>query len=611
MNVPFDSFSEPGRAAYRQHIPCSAKALARIGSRLLVIALFALVGVSVTEPEAEAQAWSLTKEQRKAYLNYYAPVILKRGDENDGKQGRDWITNFDFDQDGDFSSNRVNWLNIPQYVNASAYRSGAYSHWRIRPTLYTALIEYMEGGSKSLVLLYHVYNATDKDGKDIHDWERVEILLRGVTGTPGWSGEYVNHVTVTMHKEQLIRRYYDAGGLNFMQTATGKHILIWQADESDVEWYTGDAYGFHAHALRHVITPYSTIASRMSSSTADAKIAVTGSDSKNVHYVFAPEGSQAAVDTWRAKPLSYATASGLASRVDNGNTVRWSSTKRITYELQDIADISPTHWQGNQWYVHWLMDDLKYILLESPILNEAGQPEVSAGMQLFYLRSRDIGKSGGVGADAAVLGKNPIWGNYSAEVNSEAPYDGDNFGGFEGLGLDSYGRSRGAASGYYDSHNAYWWQHDFFAHSGVTTADQTHHEAGVWLPGAWYTAENGGFDGRWVQLFDDRSGYEPIAPLALSISGNSYPQAYTYDTWYAAAANGTGPYSYSWYRDGAFVGTGNTYGDYVDTAFQLQVTVTDAAGATVTSGLWVSPNFGGTCGTYDPSYPPQDCVPIQ
>jgi hypothetical protein len=186
----------------------------------------------------------------------------------------------------------------------------------------------------------------------------------------------------------------------------------------------------------------------------------------------------------------------------------------------------------------------------------------------------------------------------SRSKSSEFPYSGDDFGGFGGLGLDSYGRSRGAASGYYNSHNAYWWQHDFFVHSGVITSDQTHLEAGMWLAGAWYTAVNGGFDGRWVQLFDDRPGYEPIAPLALSISGNGYPQAYTYETWYGAAANGTGPYSYSWYRDGYFVGTGNTYSDYVDTAFQLQVTVTDAAGATATNWLWVSPNYGNNCDPY-------------
>lgn len=489
------------------------KAFLKARTRPFAIIALGILALSVLTPNvgtrpAQAQAWSLTTAQRQAYLYYYAPVILKRGDENDGKQGRDWITNYDFDQDGNFSTNRVNWLKVNQYVAAAANQSGLYRHWRIRPTLYSSLIEYTENGSKSLVLIYHIYNAADKDGNDIHDWERVEIVIHGITGTPGGGGEYVNHVTVTTHREQLIRRSYDAGGLNFMQTATGKHILIWQADESN---WDGNSIGFHAHALRHVITPYSTIASRMNS-TADAKVAVTGSDSKNVHYVFVPEGSSSAVSTWGAQALNYANAGYSASRVDNGNTVDWYQVKRLTYELQDIADISPTHWQGNQWSSHWVTNDWKYILLESPIVNEAGQPEVSAGMQLFYVRSRDIGKSGYVGADAATLGKNQIWGNYSAEVNSEAPYDSDDFGGFEGLGTDSYGRSRGAASGYYDSHNSYWWQHDFFVHSGATTSDQTHHEAGTWLAGQWYTAANGGFDGRWVQLFDDRPGYEAPAP---------------------------------------------------------------------------------------------------
>lgn len=497
----------------------------KAGTRSLVIALLALFGLTfVGTEQAHAQTWSLTKAQRQAYLNYYAPVILKRGDENDGKQGRDWITNYDFDRDGDFSNNRVNWRNVNQYVAAAQSATGAYNHWRIRPTLYTALIEYMEGGSKSLVLFYHVYNAADKDGSEIHDWERVEILVRGVNGTPGAGGEYVNHVTATMHGEQLMHRYYDAGGLNFMQTATGRHVLIWQGDESDWDWYTGSSYGYHGHALWHVKTPYSTIASVMNTTTTDAKVALPQSDSKNVHYVFVPEGDQAAVDVWRAKPLSYSSASGLASRVDNGDTVRWSTTKRITYELQDVADIFPTHWQGSQWYLHWMTNDSRYILLESPILNEAGQPEVSAGMQLFYVRSRDIGKSGYVGADAAVLGKNPIWGNYSAELNSEAFWNGDDFGGFEGLGVDSYGRTRGAASGFYDSHNVYWWQHDFFVHSGAITSDQTHYEAGTWLAGAWYTQANGGFDGRWVQLFDDRPTYEAPPPPPVVCSSTAEQQ---------------------------------------------------------------------------------------
>ena len=517
MRSLFNSTRQTGKTARVQPTPDAKKALLKAGSRILAIVIITLASLTVMENKTSAQVWTLTTAQRQAYLNYYAPVILKRADENNSKQGRDWITNFDFDQDGDFSNNRVNWLNIPNYVNASAYGPSAYDRWRIRPTLYTALIEYMEGGSKSLVLLYHVYNATDKDGSGIHDWERIEILVRGVTGTPGGGGEYVNHVAATMHKEQLIRRYYDAGGLNFMQTATGKHVLIWQADESDYDF--PNPYGYHAHALQHVITPYSTIASQINSTTAEAKVAVTGSDSKNVHYVFAPEGSQAAVDTWRAKPLSYATASGLASRVDNGDTVRWYSTKRITYELQDIADILPTHAQSNPWYVHWLTNAYVDVLLESPIINEAGQPEVGAGLQRFFVWTRDIGNSGYVGADEAFMYKKAFTGSYSAELNSEAPYNGDEFGAFEGFGVDSFGLTRGAASGYLNSHNSFWWQHDFFVHSGVITSDQTHYEAGTWLPGAWYTAANGGFDGRWVQLFDDRPGLEPVGSTASTGGG--------------------------------------------------------------------------------------------
>ncbi len=508
--------------------------------RAISLAFFACSFVIGTQ--ASAQTWSLTNDQRRAYLNYYAPLILKRADENNSKQGRDWITNFDFDQDNNFSNNRVNWLNVPNYVNASATGPSAYDRWRIRPTLYTALIEFMEGGSKSLILLYHVYNATDKDGGGIHDWERVEIAIRGVSGAPGAGGEYISHVAATMHKEQLIRRYYDAGGLNFMHTSTGKHILIWQADESD--WDFGVDYGYHAHALWHVQTPYSTLASQINS-LSDAKVELHTSDNKNVHYVFVPEGSQGAVDTWAAKPLSYTTASNLASRVDNGDTVRWSSTKRITYELQDLADILPTHAQSNPWYIHWLSNQYVDVLLESPIINEAGQAETPVGLQRFYVWTRDSGKADQVGADEAFMYKKAFSGSYSAELNSEAPYNGDEFGAFEGFGVDDYGRTRGAASGYFNSHNSFWWQHDFFAHSGTITSGQSYYEGGTWLPGAWYTAANGGFDGRWVQLFADRAGLEPASQLNLTMvyPTNRCSESFSIT---AKASGGALPYNFTW-----------------------------------------------------------------
>jgi hypothetical protein len=589
----FDSLLQPEQPARRHPIPRAAEALLVRESRMLVIALLALMSLSVTEHRAEAQAWSLTKAQRKAYLNYYAPVLLKRGDENNDQEGHDWLTNFDFDQDSNFSTNRVNWLKVEHYVAASAVHdtTSPYSRWRIRPTLYTALLEYMEGSSKALVLLYHVYNASDKDGSQIHDWERIEIIIRGVKGTPGGTGEYVNTVTVTTHGDQVMRRYYDAG-LNFMQTATGKHVLIWQADESD-----GDAFDLgcptHAHELRFVSNSYSWIANQRSAN-GQAEVNINNKDEKkNVHYVFVPEGSSAAVSAWAAKPLNYTVASTLDSGVDNGNTLYWSQTKNIMYELQDWADILPTHWQYSTWYKHWLSDKEVDVLLESPIINEAGQSEVSAGMQLFYTLSRDSGSSSLTDGRDGYPSNFWFYGAYAAELNADCPHGGaTDFPAYSGSGVDSYGRSRGAASGYYNSHGAYWWQHDFFAHSGsINTSSSA--EAGMWLVGAWYTAANGGFDGRWVQLFDDRPGYDP---LALSVALGplcANPRNVT-----ATVSGGQQPYRVTWTnatpvsspsdpinRATAYAGT------------QVSVTVRDAVGMSRSASLTIPT----TCDERDPT----------
>ena len=101
-----------------------------------------------------------------------------------------------------------------------------------------------------------------------------------------------------------------------------------------------------------------------------------------------------------------------------------------------------------------------------------------------------------------------FYGAYSAEADEDNPPDSDDMQGYESVGTDSSGWTRQMASGRYDSPNSYWWQHDFFVHDGtVDTGNST--ENGQWLRSAWYTAVNGGFDGRWVQLFDDRPGLEP------------------------------------------------------------------------------------------------------
>jgi len=470
----------------------------------LLCALLLLLGTGLVPNSAQAQALALTQAQRQAYLNYYAPVILQRAEEDSSKPGRDWISNYDFDRDGNFSNNRYTWANLlSSYVAAGAANSGAYQNWRIRPTLYSSLVEYQDGTRKGLLLLYHVFHPVDKMAGDIHDWERIEIVVRAVTGTPGGTGEYVGHVTVTSHGDHVMRRN-GSSDLKFMQVASGKHVLIWQADED-----TG--YGStHAHELHFVQDSYGTISASVSANgTAD--VDVTNDDDKNVHYVWVPETSSAAVTAWNAKPISYSSASSLASRRDSQTS--WSNVKRITYELQDLADVFATQWGGSTWWTSWTDDDTVDVLLESAIVNEAGVAEVPAGLQRFYLGSRDAYSSDQTDGREGVISKSWFWGAYSAEENADdfPTGSGEDFGGYSGEGRDSFNRNRANASGDFGSLGNYWRQHDFFVHSGVLNTSENY-EAGIWLVGAWYLPQNGGYDGRWAQLFDDRPSFE-AAPL--------------------------------------------------------------------------------------------------
>ena len=539
-------------------------------------------------PVNHAPAWSLTKAQRQAYLQFYAPLIFKRSDGNGGKHGRDWMTNFDFDQDGNFSNNRTNWLQINQYVDASRLGASSYDRWRIRPTVYTALIEYMEAGRKNLVLLYHTYHAADKDGSDIHDWERIEIVVRGVTGTPGGAGETVTNSTITVHGQHIIRAS-SSPDLNFMTTATGKHVLLWQADESDPD--TVINAGPHAHEFRFIQNSYAYISGRMSNGTVGAEVDVIDDDEKNVHYLFVPETSSSAVNALGARALGYGSAASLTSYHDNANRAQWAAVPRITYELQDLADILPTHWQGGPWSLNWLATEYADILLESPIINENGQIEVSTGLQRFYSTSRDASRGNQTDGRDGFPTKNWLYGSYAAETNEDWPSEGDDFAGFAGTGLDSTGRSRGAASGYFNSHNAFWWQHDYFVHAGPLDLSNSR-EAGVWLPGAWYTQANGGFDGRWVQLFDDRPGYEPIAPLSLTVT---YPANLCRDTFWitARALGGVSPITFTWAGTGSSAPTVGSSSSMTLYAYQsATVTARSADGQVRTQDLYVEPACG-------------------
>ncbi|MBZ4408820.1 hypothetical protein K8640_11395 [Myxococcus sp. XM-1-1-1] len=472
-------------------------------SRLGLYGVLALTFAALSWPtSAYAQAWTLTTEQRQAFLQYYAPVLLKRGNGDDGRHGYDWVTSFDFDRDGNFSNNKLNWKRIPQYVDASRAGPSAYDAWRIRPTLYTSLIEFMDG-SKNLKLIYHVYHALDKNAAgdyQLHDWERVEMLVTNAVGAPG-SGESVAYAVVTQHKRNVVRR---AGhvDLNFMQTATGKHLLIWQAEWSD------KLAAAHGQELRFVTDPYAFFAGRMASAgKAEAGVNNDGGR-KNVHYAFVPEGSADAVAAFGARALTYATADALASRYDNGKTITWPNVKRVTYELQDLADILPTHWQHGGYATHWLDTGPIDFYLESALVNEGGATEVSAGMQRFFPKTRDVENDDD---REGYIAKKWFVGTY--EMNDSA----SDFGGggsnafhdnaYASTAVDSRGQTRASASGYTTSPSSFWWQHDYFVHAGFTDSTDGV-EQGFWLPGAWYLPANGGFDGRWVQLFDDRPGLE-------------------------------------------------------------------------------------------------------
>lgn len=74
-----------------------------VALRWLLVALV-LLAAALPARNVQAQPWLLTQAERKAYLQYYAPVIMQRAEENSSKKGRDWISNYDFDRDGNFAN---------------------------------------------------------------------------------------------------------------------------------------------------------------------------------------------------------------------------------------------------------------------------------------------------------------------------------------------------------------------------------------------------------------------------------------------------------------------------------------------------------------------------
>ncbi len=499
-------------------------------------AVHAALFFALTAPAHAQSAWSLTDAQRRAYLEYYAPIVMKRTDENNLVEfGLDWITNYDFGNDADYSTNKLHWEDVYEYV-LTAQDPASYSgphdlaSWYIGPTLYTALIEYMEGPDKQLVLLYHVYHA--KEEWDIHDWERIEIRIRNVDGTPGGGQEVPDYVVITEHSKHKYRPF-GHGDLNFHTTPNGMHVMIWQA-----EWSFDITYSMQE--LRFIEESFAEVASDIASG-GDADVDINGtSNKKNVNYIYVPETDPDAVAYWSAETLTYPMAWDLAARVKDN--VDWDEVPRIRYELQDIADILPSHWNGQRCdengnnctpppscsgsfgeNIHWQCDKVIRIRLERAMRDENGRIVVPRGKQTFYRDSLDDDDSDGKGESQGYPKKHWFWGAYyfGSEGNFMTEARDDGTAGSDGV-------LRREANGFADSHGdpgvpEYMWQHDYFAHDGepadpIPNPPFYEPEVGGWLAGDWYKEANGGFDGRWVQLFPDPEELpEPGAFVSLAV----------------------------------------------------------------------------------------------
>lgn len=131
-----------------------------------------------------------------------------------------------------------------------------------------------------------------------------------------------------------------------------------------------------------------------------------------------------------------------------------------------------------------------------------------------------------------------------------------------------------------------------------------------WLGIAWGTRWDV-WELEWVSIYSpDGRVFEdmgtlpvtPPAPFSVRISGPSQPEFGTAAYFAAQVTSGVAPFTFSWTRDGAYVGGGSTYmvDDVGTFPFSLQVTVTDGTGAVRSAGYYVEPRSPFTGGCTDP-----------
>ena len=431
---------------------------------------------------AASSVWSLTGEQRREFLRAYSPLIFKAAAEKKSKHyGHDWITHFDFDQDGDFSNNHRNWKDIFKKMTQEK-RSYDFS-----PTLYTALMEFMtEKGTKSLVLIYHIYHA--RDGSSIHDWERVELRLDGVQAQP-LRGEKVNYVAITNHGIHQARAGKD---VKFWKTPSGKHAMIYQSG-----WRQRKLGRLlkkpRKNELRFMKSSQGDMQEllRKRGNTAELEAYKTWFGDLVFHYIFGIDSDPALKQSLGLRVLNQQSASSLYSGVKQDREIPVSQVKRIQYQLQDLADITVTQWKNPQkpefenpsWSGRFLV-----LMNKSPLMTESGKTLVPASevMQVFHnkaLNDSDEDKS-----RSGIIRKSWFWGKYRFNKD-DGPGDIARRPGEES---DQEFEGRTPLPNFSER---YLWQHDYLLHSWGKRP--------VWLPTDWYLSSAGGFDGRWIQLFKD------------------------------------------------------------------------------------------------------------
>lgn len=456
---------------------------------------------SSTEPgeaaRLDVQESELSDPERyRAFLRFYAPLILKQAHEEPGLAGRDWITNFFFDDDR-LSNNRLRWTR-----GLRDFMEGATNvEWQIRPTLYTHAIEFFERGERSVVLVYHVYHAMQASG--IHDWERIELRIDGANRRPG-QGERIRFAVITRHSAHRARGPEE---LHWYETEYGRHLLLWQAPWSNswdgaflaalprapFSWGGFEATPRKAE-LRFVDEEWDQIAASLASEE-PALVAIGGTlRPYPVHYVFVPDSDARSVAALGAQRISPANPRPQSAGKRQTETSSGVEVRRVCYELQDTADIFPTHWDRSQDGVEnldWTAPRVP-ILMDREIRDEDGRTVIPVGHHHFLAASiDDAGGTRRFGYPA----KHWFWGAYhfgrAGNFRADALADG------------APRRTRALANNCRDCLGAYWYQHDYFAHTGEVAPRGRDEERGRWLPRGWHRAERGGFDGRWVQLFAD------------------------------------------------------------------------------------------------------------